>query len=340
GYGYYDQDGRVTIHSKSVGVYCHADMIAEGLGLETNQLRIIQNNAGGTFGYKLSPTLEAILAVAVMNTGRPCYLEFTMHQQLTYTGKRSPFFTKIKMGCDDRGKLTAMESEVLADHGAYSEFADLLLIKNVEFTAAGYQLPSIRGQYAISFTNHAYGAAMRAYGSPQAFFVGESIVDELARSYGMDPFDFRYQNLYNEESTTPTGCKPDVLVLQGLLDQLRPAYQEARKTIAAFPAGKIKRGVGVAIGIYSSGDDGYDHSEAAVELQPDGKIALYSTWEDHGQGGDMGALTSVHEAFYQLGMPKSIDDFIFVTNDTARCPNSGYAAGSRSQLMVGNAIWD
>ncbi len=340
GYGYYDDTGRLTIHSKSVGVYCHADMIAEGLGLKPEEVRMIQNNAGGTFGYKLSPTLEALIGVAVMHTGRPCYLEFTMHQQLTYTGKRSPFFSKIRLGCDRDGKLTAMENEVLADHGAYSEFGDLLLVKNIEFTCAGYHLNSMRGKNAITFTNHAYGAAMRAYGSPQAFFAGESIIDELARAYGMDPFEFRYQNVYNEDSTTPTGCSPDVVVIRGLLDKLRPAYQQAQAVKAAFPAGKIKRGVGVSLGIYSCGDDGYDNSEAAVELQPDGKIAVYLTWEDHGQGGDMGALVSVHEAFRQLGYPKAAEDFIIINNDTGRCPNSGYAAGSRSQLMVGNAIWD
>ncbi len=142
GYAYYDEEGRVTIHSKSVGVYMHRAMIAGGIGLEEDQIRIIQNNAGATFGYKLSPTLEAILAVAVIATGKPVYLEFDMHQQLTYTGKRSPFFMNVKIAANKEGKILALKHEMLGDHGPYSEFGDLLLTKPIQFCASGYDIPN------------------------------------------------------------------------------------------------------------------------------------------------------------------------------------------------------
>ena len=340
GYAYLDEGGRVTIHSKSVALYAHRLMIAAGLGLEEDQLRLVQNNAGGTFGYKLSPTLEAILGVAVIATRKPVYLEFTMAQQIAYTGKRSPFFIRAKVAADKSGKLLALEHDVLGDHGAYSEFADLLLTKPLQFLSAGYHLPSIRGLGRISFTNHAYGAAMRAFGAPQAFFAFESLIDELAEKLKLDPFDLRYLNLYDQGSTTPTGNPPDVLTMKPLFDKLRPRYEEARRLQQAQNAGgpKVRRGVGISVGIYCCGDDGFDTADAAVELLENNKIAVYHTWEDHGQGSDMGALAVSHESFRPLGL--TVDDLVVVGNDTAKCVNSGYAAGSRSQILVGNAIYD
>ena len=340
GYAFYDDQGRVEIHSKSVAVYAHRLMIAAGLGLEEDQLRLVQNISGGTFGYKLSPTMEAILGVACMATKKPVYCEFTMKQQITYTGKRSPFFIRAKLACDEKGMLTALEHDVLGDHGAYSEFADLLLTKPLQYIGAGYDIPSIRGMGRMTFTNHAYGAAMRAFGAPPAFFAFESLIDELAYKMHMDPFEFRYQNLYHEGSTCPTGNEPEVLTMRDLFDKLRPRYEEARKIQAEQNKDnpRIRRGVGISVGIYGCSDDGFDTSDAAAELLPDGKIRIFHTWEDHGQGSDMGALACAHEALRPLGI--KVEDLDIVANDTATCPNSGYAAGSRSQLMIGNAIAD
>ncbi|ATW25745.1 molybdopterin-dependent aldehyde oxidoreductase [Candidatus Formimonas warabiya] len=338
GFAYYDAEERLTIHSKSVALYCHADMIFEGLGIEREKLRLIQNNAGGTFGYKLSPTLEAILGVAVMSTGKPVYLEYNMYQQITYTGKRSPFFVDLTMGADKDGKLLAMEYDFIVDHGAYSEFGDLLCTKGNQLIGAGYKIDHIRGRGRVTFTNHAFGSAFRAYGSPQSFFASESCMDELAYQAGLDPFEFRYRNLYREGDTTPTGCRSDVYTLPQLFDALRPVYYEAKERAEQESTPDIKRGVGISLGIYVVGNDSADVAEAAVELLSDGKIAVYHTWEDHGQGSDMGALASAHEALFPLNIkPEQIK---LVMNDTACCPDSGMAAGSRSQVMVGNAIAD
>ncbi|MEI2659678.1 MAG: 2Fe-2S iron-sulfur cluster-binding protein [Bifidobacterium adolescentis] len=46
GFAYYDEAGRVTIHSKSIGLFLHLYMIAPGLGLEPDKIRLVQNPAG------------------------------------------------------------------------------------------------------------------------------------------------------------------------------------------------------------------------------------------------------------------------------------------------------
>jgi len=333
GVAYIDEDGVLTIQSKSIGIHLHHAMICPGIGVAPEKLRLIQNPSGGTFGYKFSPTMEALLGVAALATGRPVSLVYSQYQNITYTGKRSPGNVNIKLACNAEGKLTAMETDWWIDHGPYSEFGDLLTVRQAQFIGAGYHLENIRGHGRTIATNHAWGSAFRAYGSPQSFLASEIAMDMLAEKMGEDPFEFRYKNLYNDASTTPTGQKPDVLVLSKLFDLMRPKYHEAKKRCAELSTDEKKRGVGLSLGIYGCGLDGPDSSEARVELTPAG-VTVYSTWEDHGQGADLGSLTMAHEVLRAAGFkPEQIK---LVMNDTI-LPNSGPAGGSRSNVFTGNA---
>ena len=160
-YAYIDEEGRVTIHSKSIGIHLHHAMICAGIGVEPEKLRLIQLHAGGTFGYKFSPTIEALVGVAALVTGRPVALNFDMYQMITYTGKRSPGFMHIKLAADEKGKILALEGDNLIDHGPYSEFGDLLTMRLSQFVGAGVDIPNIRNRSRTVCTNHAYGAAFR-----------------------------------------------------------------------------------------------------------------------------------------------------------------------------------
>lgn len=335
GFAYYDEEGRVTIHSKSIGLYLHLFMIAPGLGLEPDKLRLIQNPAGGTFGYKFSPTMEALLGAACIATGRPVYLEYDYKQYMQYTGKRSPFFLDIKLAADKDGKLLAMEHDFLVDHGPYSEFGDLLTLRGNQYIGAGYNIPAIRGLGRTVCTNHAWGSAFRAYGSPQSFLASESLMDELAEKMGMDPLELRYINVYRPGSTTPTGQTPEVFSFPEMLDKLRPLYKEAKEKAARESTPAVKKGVGVTIGLYGCGLDGVDSAQADVELTKEG-VTVYATWQDHGQGADMGVLGTAHEALMPVGIAP--DKIKLALNDTGNAPNGGPSGGSRSQVMIGNAI--
>lgn len=338
GFAFIDDDGKLCIHSKSIGLHLHAAMIAPGLGIELENLIMVQNYAGGTFGYKFSPTMEALVGAACLATGKPVFLGYNWYQQQTYTGKRSPFFTDIRLAADKDGKLLGMETDWICDHGPYSEFGDLLTLRGAQFIGAGYKLPNIRGLGKTVCTNHAWGSAFRGYGAPESEFGYEVIMDELAEKLGMDPFDLREKNIYRESEgdTTPTGCKPEVYCMEDIFTQGRPKYEEVKKWAAEKAAEGFKRGVGIAVGIYGSGLDGPDTAEAEIELNADGTVTMYACWHDHGQGADMGVLGTAHEALRPLGLTP--DQIHLVMNDTRTCLNGGPAGGSRSQVVVGNAI--
>ncbi len=336
GFAYLDDDGKLCIHSKSIGLHLHLYMIAPGLGVDPEKIVMVQNPAGGTFGYKFSPTMEALVGAACLATGKPVFLNYDWHQQQTYTGKRSPFFMNVRLACDNDGKLLAMESDWTVDHGPYSEFGDLLTLRGAQFIGAGYDIANIRGLGRTVATNHAWGSAFRGYGSPQSEFASEVLVDMLAEKLGMDPLEFRYKNVYRKGSTTPTGQDPEVYSLPEIIDSVRPKYEEAKKRAAAESTDEVKRGVGISLGVYGCGLDGPDTAEIDVELNEDGTVTVYATWHDHGQGADIGVLGTAHEALRPLGLaPEQIK---LVLNDTRTCPNAGPAGGSRSQVVVGRAI--
>ncbi|WP_028584781.1 molybdopterin-dependent aldehyde oxidoreductase [Desulfogranum mediterraneum] len=336
GFAYINDENKLVIHSKSIGLHLHLYMIAPGLGVEPEEMIMIQNPAGGTFGYKFSPTMEALVGAAALATGRPVYLGYDYFQQQTYTGKRSPFFINARFAADENGRLLALETDWSVDHGPYSEFGDLLTLRGAQFIGAGYDIANIRGMGRTVCTNHAWGSAFRGYGSPQSEFASEVLMDKLAEKIGMDPLELRYKNVYRQGATTPTGQSPEVWSLPELIDTLRPKYEAAKTRVAADSTAEIKRGVGIALGVYGSGLDGPDSAEVDAELNADGTVSIFTTWHEHGQGADMGTLAVAHEALRPLGLaPEQIR---LVLNDTSVCPNGGPAGGSRSQVVVGRGI--
>lgn len=335
GFAYIDDEGVLKIHSKSIGIHLHHGMICAGLGVEPEKCHLIQNNTGGTFGYKFSPTMEALLGVAAMATGRPVSLVYDMYQNITYTGKRSPVFLDVKLAADEEGHFMALEGENYLDHGPYSEFGDLVTLRLSQFIGACYDIKNIRNNSYTVCTNHAWGAAFRGYGGPQSVLATEIAVDMMAEELNMDPWELRYKNIYRPGATTPTGCEPDVYCLEAIMDKAKPLYEAAKARAAAKSKEGCQYGVGFAIGAYGSGLDGADAAEAYVELTPEG-VTVYDSWEDHGQGADMGTLAMAHETLRQAGFePKDIH---LVMNDMAVTPNSGPAGGSRSNVVVGNAV--
>ena len=274
-----------------------------------------------------------------MASGRPCYLEYSYQQHMVYTGKRAPCFSHMKVGADKDGKLVAMDFDLIMDHGAYSEFADELLTKACRYSGGGYFVPALRGHGRTAFTNHTWVSAFRAYGGPQGAFSTNLIMDELAEKMGLDTWELMNRNILRDgrHAGHRRGAGRVPAAEAHADDQARlrrggGALQEGDRTP------EKKRGVGLAVGIYNVGNDTADLADSDIELNPDGSVTIYNTWEDPGQGADIGTLSTAHEALRPLGLaPEQIHLYM---NDTARCPDSGAAAGSRSQYMVGNAIVD
>ena len=332
---YYDDEGRLTIHSKTQCLFWNGGSLAEGIGVPLDKIRMIMNYSGGAFGWGCYAGDCAIVAVAMMAVDRPVSLTMSYEEFMHYTGKRTSNFINARMACDEKGKLTALEFDVGCDHGAYFSQALPEMEALVRFLGYPYVFPNARGLGRVGVTNHSFGTAYRGLGSPQCYTPGESLMDDLARKMGMDPFEFRYINAARKGDHTINSypfVEPSIVEA---MDMMRPHYEEAKKWIEGKETEDKAYGVGVSAGGFMCNLGIIDRSEVALELNPDGTITHYNSWEDVGQGGDIGTLTHTVKALEPLGI--KAEQIHMIMNDLGRTPDSGIAAASRSHFMNGRS---
>ncbi len=332
---YKDEDGVYTVQCKCLLVHAAPAMILAALGLEN--IRVIDNPVGASFGYSLSAnTMAWAIAASMAVDGVPVCLDLDYAEHTVVTGKRAPGYSNVKMACDDEGKITALEYEMLYDHGAYADAAALLVDKGVMFMGWPYTIPNIKGVAMCTVSNNCFTTAFRAFGSLQAYVAGEQIVEELAEKAGIDPFELRYRNILRPGDKPPCGAELSVYPFVQLMDMMRPNYEEALERAKKESTAEKKRGVGISCTGYAVGRGPGDVSQVDLELNPDGTVTNYNAWEDMGQGGDVGMLAQTHEALRPLGLKP--DQIRLVSSDTKMCPDTGASAGSSQHYMAGNAV--
>ncbi len=335
---YYDTQGNMVIHCKSQALEWNRGAIAEGVGMPVEKIRMIMNPAGGAFGWGTHAAGQAMIAACLMAVEQPLTYTPTYEEFMHFSGKRTASYTNSRIACDENGKITALEFDIGCDHGPYFSNAYPELEAMVRFVGYPYAVPNIRGLARMGMTNHAFGTAYRGLGSPQCYTSFEALVDMLAEKMGEDPFEFRYKNVARPGDTTNNSYPYRQPSIVEQMDKMRPIYEQVKKELEGRETEDKAYGVGVACGGFMSNLGANDHCECALELNADGTVTHYNTWEDVGQGGDIGALTHTLKDLEVLNLkPEQVK---IVTNDTHRCPDSGIAAASRCHFMVGNATID
>ena len=72
--------------------------------------------------------------------------------------------------------------------------------------AAGpYEVPNVRVEGTVVYTNNPPCGAMRGFGAAQVCFAHEAQMDKLARALGIDPVELRLRNAMSTGSVLPTG---------------------------------------------------------------------------------------------------------------------------------------
>jgi len=329
---YFDEEDTLTVQCKAQSIYANIGDIAEATGIPAEKVRVIQNPTGATFGWGIAAATYSLAAIACIACDKiPVAFSMTWPEYMAYSGKRSPAYTNTRLACDKDGKIIAAEWDSGMDHGAYNELGDDIITRIARFMYFPYNVPNVLGLARCACTNHSYGTAYRGYGSPQAYTASEAMMDMMAEKIGLDPFEFRWRNIARPGDLNVNSFPFVIYPMEAIMERMRPVYEKAVADAKKYSTPEKRRGVGIAWGGYNVTEGVSDQCKVALELREDGKFVKYDTWQDQGQGGDVGSLIVTLKALQPYGVTP--DDIVLIQNDSKFCPDSGNSASSRSHFM-------
>jgi CO/xanthine dehydrogenase Mo-binding subunit len=266
---------------------------------------------------------------------------------------------RCKWGANKDGKIVAVQSEVLADGGAYASTSVEVLKIATLFSSGCYEIPNVWSDGYVVYTNNVPCGAFRGFGAPQAQFAAESMVTRLAHALGIDPMEMRRRNIYREGSIEPTQhpLPPGVSALPVLERCVEEAEARSGTTdirppttvAAAGQSSHLRRGVGIACGMKNIGYSfGYpEQATAAVELYGTDQIE-HATIRVGAADVGQGSHTILRQiAAETLGLPFEHPEgpgeaplIEMVKDDSSQAPNAGSASASRMTFMGGRAVHD
>lgn len=339
-------DGTMLVEGPMQAPFTVRRNLAAVLGVPVSHVQVRQIHMGGGFGGKEDAPIDLGCRAAVLayRTGRPVRLCLEREEVTLQTCKRHPMVMEIRIGAKKDGHLVAFEGVIYDEQGAYAGLGPLIPpaggshIHSMVMMPGPYQIPHVKVDAHLCYTNHPYGGAMRGFGAPQVHIAHEQLMDELAQELGMDPVELRRINAFRPGSVTATGQVLDQSV--GLIETLDACAKtfdwEGRYGKSQYVDAKSSkcRGVGIGMGWYrTSIGTSSDGCGANVYLHEDGSVLLYSGITEMGQG----AFTVLPQiCAEELGV--RIEDVRLVQPDTDIVPESGPTVGSRSTTLMGNAI--
>ena len=308
---------------------------AKILGLPLEKVRIIPAAAGGGFGTKLDVSLQPLLGLAVMKTGKPCRMVYSRHESMIATTKRHPAAMRGSLAADTDGRIVGMTFEGEFNTGAYASWGPTVATRVPIHASGPYRVPHYLAEAHAIHTSGPTAGAFRGFGVPQATILQEILMDRLALSLGIDRLDIRRRNALVDGDRTVCGQQLSGVGIAECLDALVPAWTEAGPRIAAFNAENrtVKRGLGVASCWYGCGNTALPNpSTIRLGITPDGRLRLHQGATDIGQGSNTVITQICADA---LGMP--LADFELVGPDTALTPDCGKTSASRQTFITGKA---
>ena len=273
----------LTIWESTQGVFAVQARVAEVLHLPLAKVRVIGHYMGGGFGSKLQADKTTIIAALLAKkTARPVKLFLSREETYLAVGNRPPGTLKLKAGVKTDGTLTALELTAVGSSGAYPAGGTALLDWLVRDL---YLCPNVRTETTDVYINAGPSRPFRAPGHPQGAWALEQMLDSLAEAIKMDPVELRLGNVPMVSQARPNNPPYTTTGLRECIEKGAQAFgwKEARAKLSEKKSGHIKRGVGMAGGLWIAGG-GNPPSTVIVKLFSDGSANLNMGASDIGTG--------------------------------------------------------
>jgi CO/xanthine dehydrogenase Mo-binding subunit len=313
------QDGRAVVWTTTQGPFVVRDGSAAILGIDAAMIKVIPTEIGGGFGGKITVYLEPLALLMSRKTNRPVKMVMTREEVFRATGPTSGSKVRMKIGAKADGTLVAASASLWYEGGAYPGSPSGA---GAMCCLACYHIPNFLIEASDVVVNKPKVAAYRAPGSPMAAFATESVIDEIARTLGMDPIELRLKNAAVEGDAAPYGPKYGPIGLKAVLEAARrhPHWQT--------PIGS-NQGRGFACGFWFNAGM---NSSATVTLDSDGSAAVFTGNPDIGGTRAAQALMVAEE----LGIP--IERIRPTVADTDAAGYTDVTGGSRVCYATGMAV--
>jgi nicotinate dehydrogenase subunit B len=243
------RDGKLTVWASTQTPFPTRDRIAEAVGLDPKNVRVITPFVGGGFGGKSADRQALEAARLAQIVGKPVQVAWTREEEFFYDRFDPAAVVEIVSALDGSGKISLWDCTVHAagERGAMPIYD----IPNLRVRSSG-RMTYGDGTGAVSLHPFAVGP-WRAPGANMNAFAMESQIDVMAAAVGADPLEFRLRHL-----TDPR--------MRNVLQAAADAFGWKR---GAGPSGK---GRGVACSVDAGS---YDALMAQVRVDPaDGTVRV------------------------------------------------------------------
>ena len=327
--------GRLTSQSTTqVPYYLHLTL-AQCLGLDSAQVRVVKPFVGGGFGHRVEPlNFEMITGALARAAGGTVRTEQSREDSfLTHRG-RPETDIRLKLGLKRNGEITAVDCEIVQRGGAYGGYGLVTILYAGALLHALYRVGAVRYRGYRIYTNTPPCGAMRGHGAVDARHAFEALLDAMGKELGIDPFALRRANLITAPYRTLNDLQVNSYGIPDCLDWVEQA-SGWRERHGRLPRG---RGLGMACSHYVSGSakpvhwSGEPHAVVNLKLDFDGGITLFTGASDIGQGSST-LLAQVAAEVLLLPMAR----IRVVAADSALTPKDNGSYSSRVSFMVGNA---
>ena len=313
--------GELVVSTSTQGIFYTRSELAKLFDLPVTKVRVEAAALGGGFGAKIL-IIEPLVAGAALALRRPVQLVLTRREDFAMANPAPGSVFEVRLGADRDGRLTGLRARLVFDAGAYAE-SSLEGIASI-LVAGPYRWSSfdIRG-YGVR-TNRVGTGSYRGPGGPQASFVLESLLDELAARLGMDPIELRRRNLVRPGDPMVDGATWERIGAEEVLVAL--ADHPLWRGRAELPPGE---GVGVGVGLWPGGRQ---PAAAVCRLEPDGTLTVITGIVD---------MTGVATGFAAIAAevfgldPARVN---VLAEDTATAPKSPMSGGSVVTYATGRAV--
>jgi len=346
----FDHRGHLTLYSTTQIPFLLQRDLAEALGLEGSDIRIIQTAIGGSFGRGLDIyPFEPIAALLARQAGKPVRVSFSRHEEFLAAPVRQPAKIHARAGAKRDGLLTFRDAYALLDIGAYVSWGSVTPLVMMETTASLYRVPHVRFVADCVYTNNPITGAVRGYGNPQSTFYTETLMDRLAVALDLDPVEFRLRNANRPNEETPQGLKITSCGLKECLEAVAARADSARMKDEGgrmkadgrlhpspfSPHPSKKRGIGFASTLNVGGGARIYRSDgcgATVKVDDFGHVSLITGSTEIGQGSETVLAQIVADV---LGV--KVADINVLNSDTDVKPWDVGVHASRTTFIAGNA---